>query len=136
MPFRKPFASTLPTNAHAGLRLVPQHAIEARLMKLFDTYRKAYDAEDLEDYLEILKTLEPYNAEEFRQVCRTWLGNPENKRAPYPGELKALLEAQQRQAHSDQAQELESWQRPPPERVPKEVRRKILAGLKPELRWW
>jgi hypothetical protein len=136
MPFRKPLASTPPTNAHAGLRLVSQSAIEARLMKLFDTYRKAYNAEDLEDYLEILTPLEPYDAEEFRQVCRTWLGNPENKRAPYPGELKALLEAQRRQAHPGQAQEEESWQRPPPERVPDEVRWEILARLKPELRWW
>jgi hypothetical protein len=136
MPFRKPFASTPPTNAHAGLRLIPQHPIEVRLMKLFDTYRKAYDAEDLEDYLEILKPLEPCDAEEFRQVCRTWLGNPENKRAPYPGELKALLEAQRHQARLSLAQEFESWQLPPPERVPDEVRREILAGLKPELRWW
>jgi hypothetical protein len=117
-----------------GLRLVPQNTIEARLMRLLDTYRKVYDAEDLEDYLEVLRPLEPYTEDEFRRVCLTWLSNPENKRAPYPGELKSLLEAQRRQTRQAQAQELESWQRPPPERLTHEELQEILAGLRPSLR--
>lgn len=111
--------------------MVPGDPIEARLIRLLDRYRTAYEPEDLEDYRDVLQPLEPLTEEEFRQVCLTWLGNAEHRRAPLPGELKALVEAQRRQA---QPQELASWQRPPPTRISHEELQAILAGLKPGLR--
>jgi len=130
MAFKRMTASTETTPA-TGLRLVPSRTIEARLMRLLDRYGTSYDAEDLEDYLAILEPLEPLSEEEVRQTCRAWLGAAEHRRAPHPGELKALLETQRRQA---QPQELASWQRPPPARMSHAELQAILAGLKPGLR--
>jgi hypothetical protein len=130
MAFRK-YHTTEESARARGLRVVPGDPIEAHLIRLLDRYRTAYEPEDLEDYLAILEPLEPLREEEFRQACRAWLGAAEHRRAPHPGELKALLEAQRRQA---QPQELESWQRPPPARMSHAELQAILAGLKPGLR--
>jgi hypothetical protein len=130
MAFRK-YQTAPETTSTRGLRIVPEHPIEARLIRLLDRYRTNYDAEDLEDYQAVLQSLEPLADDEVRQACRAWMSEATNTRAPHPGELKALIEAQRHQA---QPQALESWQQPPPPRLTHEELQMILAGLKPSLR--
>jgi hypothetical protein len=60
--------------------------------------------------------------EDFRQACLAWMGNPDHRRPPHPGELKALLDA------------VLKAQRPPPPRMPRDELDAILGGLKPGLR--
>jgi hypothetical protein len=130
MAFRK-YQTPAETASTAGVRAVPAHPLQARLIRLLDRYRASYDAEDLEDYQAVLHPLAPVTEDDMRQACRAWMADAMNTRAPHPGELKALIEAQRRQA---QPQTLESWQQPAPPRLTREELQAILAGLKPSLR--
>jgi hypothetical protein len=79
MAFRK-YHTTEESARARGLRVVPGDPIEARLIRLLDRYRTAYEPEDLEDSRDVLQPLEPKARQSFlyvsAELTRLTLGAP------------------------------------------------------------